>query len=74
MTLQEKECLLRLEQKLEHIHKEVKNNAQEIGNMKKEMSDMKAAINIGSGAVSTLVLVGTMLPAIIGAFKCGASV
>ena len=73
MTLQEKECLLRLEQKLEHIHKEVKNNAQEIGNMKKEMSDMKAAINIGRGAVRTLVLVGTMITAIIGAFKFGES-
>ena len=30
MTSQEKECLLRLEDKLEHIHKEVKNNAEEM--------------------------------------------
>ena len=36
MTSQEKECLLRLEDKLEHIHKEVKNNAEEIKKMKTE--------------------------------------
>tara|TARA_Y100000401_G_C8257541_1_gene191559 strand:+ start:360 stop:584 length:225 start_codon:yes stop_codon:yes gene_type:complete len=71
MTSQEKECLLRLEDKLEHIHKEVKNNAEEIKKMKTEMSDMKATINIGRGAVRTLVWVGTIITAIIGAFKIG---
>tara|TARA_Y100001938_G_scaffold151096_1_gene245945 strand:+ start:4915 stop:5139 length:225 start_codon:yes stop_codon:yes gene_type:complete len=71
MTSQEKDCLLRLEDKLEQVHKEVKNNADEIKQMKTEMSDMKATINIGRGAVRTLVWVGTIITAIIGAFKIG---
>tara|TARA_R100001460_G_scaffold46203_2_gene83663 strand:+ start:1967 stop:2191 length:225 start_codon:yes stop_codon:yes gene_type:complete len=74
MTSSEKECLLRLEEKLEHIHNEVKNNAEEIKEMKSEMSEMKATINIGRGAVRTLVWVGTIITAIIGAFKVGENI
>ena len=74
MTSDEKQCLLRLEDKLDHIHKDVEKNAKEISNIKKEMSDMKATINIGRGAVRTLVWVGTIITAIIGAVKIGESV
>ena len=74
MTSSEKECLLRLEDKLEHIHKEVINNAEEIKKMKGEMSDIRATINMGKGAVRTLVWVGTIITAIIGAFKIGENV
>tara|TARA_R100001509_G_C4785239_1_gene187829 strand:+ start:102 stop:326 length:225 start_codon:yes stop_codon:yes gene_type:complete len=74
MTLDEKQCLLRLEDKLDHIHKDVEKNAKEISNIKQEMSDMKATINIGRGAVRTLVWVGTIITAIIGAVKIGESV
>tara|TARA_Y100001963_G_C6769461_1_gene444056 strand:- start:1411 stop:1635 length:225 start_codon:yes stop_codon:yes gene_type:complete len=74
MTSDEKQCLLRLEDKLDHIHKDVEKNAKEISNIKKEMSDMKATINIGRGAVRTLVWVGTIIISIIGAVKIGESV
>ena len=74
MTSSEKECLLRLEDKLEQIHKEVINNAEEIKKMKGEMSDIRATINMGKGAVRTLVWVGTIITAIIGAFKIGENV
>ena len=74
MTSIEKECLLRLETKLDHIHKDVEKNVKEIANIKKEMSDMKATINIGRGAVRTLVWVGTIITAVVGAFKIGENI
>lgn len=74
MTSDEKQCLSRLEDKLDHIHKDVEKNAKEISNIKKEMSDIKATINIGRGAVRTLIWLGTIITAIIGAVKIGESV
>ena len=58
---------------VDHVNSSMKN-AKEISNIKKEMSDMKATINIGRGAVRTLVWVGTIITAIIGAVKIGESV
>ena len=42
MTSSEKECLLRLEEKLDQVQKSVEKNA-------KEISDLKATVNMGKG-------------------------
>ena len=59
MTSQEAECLSRLEDKLEQIHKDVEKNATEI-------SKLKADINMGKGAVKALVWVGSIIAVIFG--------
>lgn len=64
MTKQEKECLNRLEEKLDHIHKDVEKNA-------KEISRLKADINMGKGAVKTLMWVGSILVILFGIFNWG---
>ena len=64
MTQQERQCLLRLEEKLDHIHKDVEKNA-------KEISDLKAHINMGKGAVKALVWVGSILTILFGIFNWG---
>jgi hypothetical protein len=62
MTKQERECLHRLEEKLDHIHADVEKNAQEI-------SKLKADINMGKGAVKALVWVGSIIAVIFGLLK-----
>ena len=64
MTEQERQCLLRLEEKLDHIHKDVEKNA-------KEISDLKAQVNMGKGAVKALVWVGSILTILFGIFNWG---
>jgi hypothetical protein len=59
MTQKERECLQRLEEKLDHIHTDVEKNAQEI-------SKLKADINMGKGAVKALVWVGSIIAVIFG--------
>ena len=59
MTKQERECLSRLEEKLDHIHEDVEKNA-------KEISKLKADINMGKGAVKALIWVGSLLGIIFG--------
>ena len=59
MTLKEQECLSRLEAKLECIHKDVEQNA-------KEISQLKATVNMGKGAVKALIWLGSILLGIIG--------
>lgn len=59
MTKQEKEYLLKLEEKLDHIHAGVDRNA-------KEISKLKADINMGKGAVKALVWVGSIIAVIFG--------
>jgi len=66
MTEQERQCLLRLEEKLDHIHKDVEKNA-------KEISDLKAQVNMGKGAVKALVWVGSILTILFGIFNWGIS-
>ena len=48
MTKQERDCLNRLEEKLDHIHEDVEKNA-------KEISKLKAEVNQGKGAVKALI-------------------
>jgi len=67
MTSSEKECLLRLEEKLDQVQKSVEKNA-------KEISDLKATVNMGKGAVKALVWIGSIITAIIGAVKIGENV
>ena len=64
MTSAEKECLLRLEQKLDFVSKNVEKNA-------KEISDLKATVNMGKGAVKALIWIGSSLTVIAGLFKYG---
>jgi len=64
MTSTEKECLARLEEKLDHIHKDVEKNA-------KEISDLKAQVNMGKGAVKALIWLGSIITVILGFFKYG---
>ena len=62
MTKQEKECLHRLEEKLDHIHSDVEKNA-------KEISKLKADINMGKGAVKLLVWIGSISGVIFALFN-----
>ena len=71
MTSSEKECLLRLEQKLDYVSKNVDKNSKEMIAMKKEVSELKATVNIGKGAVKTLVWIGSIITVIAGFFKYG---
>lgn len=64
MTSSEKECLLRLEEKLDQVQKSVEKNA-------KEISDLKATVNMGKGAVKALIWIGSSLTVIAGLFKYG---
>ena len=64
MTSAEKECLLRLEEKLDQVQKAVEKNA-------KEVSDLKATVNMGKGAVKALVWIGSIITVIAGFFKYG---
>ena len=64
MTSSEKECLLRLEEKLDQVQKSVEKNANEI-------SDLKATVNMGKGAVKALIWIGSSLTVIAGLFKYG---
>lgn len=66
MTKQEKEYLLKLEEKLDHIQAAVDRNA-------KEISKLKADINMGKGAVKALVWVGSILTVLFGIFNWGVS-
>ena len=59
MTKQERDCLNRLEEKLDHIHEDVEKNA-------KEISKLKAEVNQGKGAVKVLVGIGSMIGVIFG--------
>ena len=64
MTSSEKECLLRVEEKLDQGKKSVEKNA-------KEISDLKATVNMGKGAVKALIWIGSSLTVIAGLFKYG---
>ena len=59
MTKQERDCLNRLEEKLDHIHEDVEKNA-------KDISKLKAEVNQGKGAVKVLVWIGSMKGVIFG--------
>ena len=59
MNKQEKDYLLKLEDKLDHIQAGVDRNA-------KEISKLKADINMGKGAVKALVWVGSLIALIFG--------
>ena len=59
MTKQERDCLNRLEEKLDHIHEDEEKNS-------KEISKLKAEVNQGKGAVKVLVWIGSMIGVIFG--------
>jgi len=71
MTSAEKECLLRLEQKLDFVSKNVESNSKEMISIKKEVSELKATVNMGKGAVKALVWIGSIITVIAGLFKYG---
>ena len=71
MTSAEKECLLRLEQKLDFVSKNVESNSKEMISIKKEVSELKATVNMGKGAVKALIWIGSSLTVIAGLFKYG---
>ena len=71
MTSAEKECLLRLEQKLDFVSKNVESNSKEMISIKKEVSELKATVNMGKGAVKALVWICSIITVIAGLFKYG---
>jgi hypothetical protein len=71
MTSAEKECLLRLEQKLDFVSKNVESNSKEMISIKKEVSELKATVNMGKGAVKALVWIGSIITVVAGLFKYG---
>ena len=74
MTSAEKECLLRLEQKLDFVSKNVESNSKEMISIKKEVSELKTTVNMGKGAVKALIWIGSIITAIFTAFKIGENV
>ena len=59
MASKTEECLHRREEKLDQIHADGEKNA-------KEISKLKADINMGKGAVKALVWVGSIIAVIFG--------
>jgi len=64
MASKTEQCLIRMEEKLDHIHKDVEQNSKDIEELKKE-------VNIGKGSVKTLVWIGSIAGVILGILKYG---
>jgi len=61
------ECLLRLEIKLKHIHKDVEENS-------KDIKELQQQISMGKGGVRVLIWVGSILGIMLGLFKFGGNI
>jgi|TARA_R110000751_G_scaffold83465_1_gene167526 hypothetical protein len=53
-----------MEEKLDHIHKDVEQNS-------KDIEELKKVVNIGKGSVKTLVWIGSITGVILGILKYG---
>jgi|TARA_R110001599_G_scaffold144470_1_gene326082 hypothetical protein len=53
-----------MEEKLDHIHKDVEQNS-------KDIEELKKVVNIGKGSVKTLVWIGSIAGVILGILKYG---
>jgi len=66
MASKTEQCLLRLETKLDHVHKDVEQNS-------KDIKELQETISMGKGAVKTLVWLGSIAGVILGFIKYGGS-
>ena len=64
MASKTEQCLIRMEEKLDHIHKDVEQNS-------KDIDELKKVVNIGKGSVKTLVWIGSITGVILGILKYG---
>jgi peptidoglycan hydrolase CwlO-like protein len=64
MANETEKCLLRIEEKIEHIHKDVEQNSRDIDDLKKQ-------VNMGRGSIKTLIWIGSICGVIAGLFKYG---
>jgi len=64
MASKTEQCLIRMEEKLDHIHKDVEQNS-------KDIEELKKVVNIGKGSVKTLVWIGSIAGVILGILKYG---
>ena len=64
MASKTEQCLLRLEVKLKHIHKDVEENS-------KDIKELQQQVNMGKGAVKLLIWLGSILGIMLGLFKFG---
>ena len=64
MASKTEQCLIRMEEKLDHIHKDVEQNS-------KDIEELKKVVNIGKGSVKTLVWLGSIAGVILGILKYG---
>lgn len=64
MATKTEQCLIRMEEKLDHIHKDVEQNSKDIEELKKE-------VNMGKGSVKALIFVASAITLIAGLFKYG---
>ena len=64
MASKTEQCLARLEEKLDHVHKDVEQNS-------KDIKELQENISMGKGAVKTLVWIGSVAGVILGLLKYG---
>jgi len=64
MATKTEQTLIRMEEKLDHIHKDVEQNS-------KDIEELKKVVNIGKGSVRTLIWIGSVCTVIAGLFKYG---
>jgi hypothetical protein len=64
MASKTEQTLIRMEEKLDHIHKDVEQNS-------KDIEELKKVVNIGKGSVKTLVWIGSIAGVILGILKYG---
>ena len=64
MASKTEQCLARLEEKLDHVHKDVEQNS-------KDIDDLKKQVNMGRGSIKTLIWIGSICGVIAGLFKYG---
>jgi len=64
MASKTEQCLARLEEKLDHVHKDVEQNS-------KDIKELQENISMGKGAVKTLVWIGSIAGVILGLLKYG---
>ena len=64
MATKTEQCLARLEEKLDHVHKDVEQNS-------KDIKELQENISMGKGAVKTLVWIGSIAGVILGLVKYG---
>ena len=64
MATKTEQCLIRMEEKLDHVYNKVQQNSTDIKELQKD-------INQGKGSIKLLVWIGSVVGVIIGFFKYG---